>query len=62
MTEAHIKEELSIHLFSAIAARAGYSTIKPRIDNGDDLIVTRTFLLPHRRRPHAEWQVVNLSA
>ncbi len=50
MTDAQIKEELSIHIFSALAARSGYSAIKPRIDHGHDLVLYPALKLPYRKQ------------
>ncbi|MCB0520451.1 MAG: DUF4365 domain-containing protein [Lewinellaceae bacterium] len=62
MTEAQIKEELSLHLFSALAARAGYNVLKPRIDSGDDLLVTRSLFMPSSRSltPSGNWLAFQL--
>ncbi len=48
MMEAQIKEELSLHLFSAMAARAGYHALIPRIDTGEDLLLSGSEKLPSR--------------
>ncbi len=48
MIQTKIQEELSIHLFSALAARAGYTAIPPRIDEGTDLLLYRSEKLPSR--------------
>jgi len=48
MTEAIIKEELALHIFSGLAARAAYLVSRPRIDSGTDLIIDRHVKLPFR--------------
>ncbi|MEK7254180.1 MAG: DUF4365 domain-containing protein [Bacteroidota bacterium] len=37
MTEAKIKEEISLHLFGALAASQGFATQIARVDEGEDL-------------------------
>ncbi len=50
MTEAKIKEELAIHFLSGLAARMGFISSSPRIDEGVDLVLERLSKLPVKDR------------
>ena len=45
MLESKIKEELSLYLFTTLAARMGYAAILPRFDQGTDIILKKSIIL-----------------
>ena len=52
MTQEKIKEEFSLHLFSAFAAKAGYKSIRAEVDEGIDLFLNPSRELAFKGRAH----------
>ena len=50
MLESKIKEEISLFLFSTLAARMGYAAILPRFDQGTDIIIKKSTILTFGNR------------
>lgn len=64
MTEAKIKEEIATYFFATMAARMGYGTTLPRIDEGVDLILQSSIEFPSKyknlRVSTGKWLAVQL--
>lgn len=48
MTEAIIKEEVTVHFIGAMAARSGFNITIPKVDEGVDLVIRSSIELPSK--------------